>query len=443
MNDALCDATSLAPSRRKPQKYRPAYDVVLALGMVIYPGTQLRLRGIPLGPGEVLLVIWLLTVMVIRIYQPKFTVTRTLVAVVTFWLIVIFSEAVGMIVGLVVELFHDWSEVRADVIAYLLIICLSLAMSNEFVDADRRRRMTWLVTVLGAVSLSLQALGGYGFPNPPGVDPWYFYRLRGWAHDPNQLGLFAAVITLLAICLLETTRYRLGRATAAVCIGISIVVGYMTDSDTYKVCILVATAVFLVRKSLNALRAAPRGLTMQGAAAVLSLICLPLATLAIAPFGSLLREQVVGEADFVYAKDNQGDARIALWLEAADKAMASGMLGMGPGPHLTEKSYKEPPPHKFEAHNTPLQLLTQGGFLAMFAFVGLLFVAFQATWRARLPGATALVCGLIAFTMFHFVARHPIFWFPIVLCMLDAAEAIRSAREPAPEPASRLKGALI
>ena len=66
-----------------------------------------------------------------------------------------------------------------------------------------------------------------------------------------------------------------------------------------------------------------------------------------------------------------------------------------------------------EAHNTPIDLLAMGGV------VGLTAVYYYPVRNAVLAynrGMTILfplLAGLIVFTMFHFVARHPVFWFTV------------------------------
>src|SRR5690606_14715403 len=122
--------------------------------------------------------------------------------------------------------------------------------------------------------------------------------------------------------------------------------------------------------------------------------------------------------------DGQGDTRLHLWQEAIERGLYSGFIGLGPGPQLTSKSYKRPPPDKFEAHNTPLDLFSQGGLLAIGAFFWLCLSTFRDAWRARLPGMAALVCGFATFSMFHFVVRHPFFWFGVVICLLESARAM-------------------
>jgi len=105
------------------------------------------------------------------------------------------------------------------------------------------------------------------------------------------------------------------------------------------------------------------------------------------------------------------------------------MLKLGPDPHLTKtKSWKRAPPNKFEAHNTPLDLFVQGGLLALLDIAMLYASLLLATMKAKLPTLAALSCAFIVFSMFHFIIRHPIFWFGVVLCFLEAASVLKVSR---------------
>ena len=109
--------------------------------------------------------------------------------------------------------------------------------------------------------------------------------------------------------------------------------------------------------------------------------------------------------------------RFEAWHEAIDRGMQSYMLGLGPGPHLDIPpsilaarvspsgdaiSADEHPPlngtPNFEAHNTYLDLFTQGGLLATGAFLWLMATTALATLRARQPGLLALIAGIMVFT---------------------------------------------
>jgi O-antigen ligase len=144
------------------------------------------------------------------------------------------------------------------------------------------------------------------------------------------------------------------------------------------------------------------------------------------------------------AKGNQQDTektaqiRLEAWGQAIDRGLESGMLGLGPGPHLPipasiragrqdpagEPKYLEHPQANgtpnFEAHNTLLDIFTQGGLMAVLSLFWLVAATLLLTYRTRLDGLTTLLCGLTIFSIFHLLVRHPIFWFAIAICLVVA-----------------------
>ncbi len=111
------------------------------------------------------------------------------------------------------------------------------------------------------------------------------------------------------------------------------------------------------------------------------------------------------------------------------------MLGLGPGPHLeiplslvTARKgeilpkYVDTPPMNgtpnFEAHNTPIDLFTQGGLLAVVSLVWISATALLKSYTARLAGLTTLLCGVSVFGLGNLIIRHPLFWFTVALCLV-------------------------
>jgi hypothetical protein len=397
-------------------------DSLLTLGLLLSTATQLRVGDTPLGPGEICLAAWIGLTLCLRAGQSRLILNPALTRVVTFWLILIVAESVGMIMGFATELFFDTAQIVHDIIAYCFLFGLGCMMAVELASERRRRRVTWLIVLLGAACLSLQLAGAYNLiPLPIAIEPWFFDRLRGWSNDPNQLGFLAASLTFLSIHLAETATPRIEMLTAAVCAVLALFIGVLTKSDSYILGILIAGTAFLAVKSSLWLATFKQGVTLPAALGGTALLGLPMFVFAALPFTPEAVERMEAKYEALYDEDGQGALRFQLWTEALDKGMDAAMLGLGPGPHLTTKVWKRPPPSKFEAHNTPLDLFAQGGLLALLALVWLYASTFLATMRARLAALTALSCGFIAFSMFHFVIRHPIFWFGIVLCLLEAA----------------------
>jgi hypothetical protein len=397
-------------------------DSVLAFGLLLSTATQLRFGETPFGPGEICLALWLGLFLCRQVSRPAPAWNAALARVVAFWLVLIVAESIGAMVGFATELFFDTTHMIHDIIAYFFLFAIACAMAIELESEHRRRRVTWLVVLFGAGSLGLQvghALGMIPLPLP--VEPWFYDRLKGWSLDANQLGLVAALLTVISLHLADTATARVRMIVAAACAVLALAVGVLTKSDSFTVGVLAAGVVFLGIKSLQWLATFERGPTFRAALVSLALLGLPVLAVGAIPLGPAVADRLEAKSEAVYNEDSQGDLRFHLWAEAIEKGMGSGMLGLGPGPHLTKKSWKRSPPAKFESHNTPLELFVQGGLLALLAIAWLYASLLLATTRARLPALAALSCAFVVFSMFHFIIRHPIFWFGVVLCLLEAA----------------------
>jgi hypothetical protein len=404
-------------------------DLLLALGLVLATATQLRFGETPFGPGELCLAAWLGLFLCVRPWRPTPTSNSALSRVATFWLILIVAEGVGAIVGFATEPFYDFTQIVHDVIAYFFLFCIACTMTLELASEHRRRRVTWLVVFFGAMSLSLQVAHAYGLIRLPiTVEPWFYDRLTGWSQDANQLGLVSALLALISIHAASTAGpgANMKMISAAACAVIAFSVGVLTKSDSFTVGLMAAGVVFLAIKSSLWLATFKRGVTFRATLVSLVLLGLPVVTVGALPLAPVAVDRLAAKSEALYNEDDQGDLRFHLWAEAYDKGMGAAMLGLGPGPHLTKtKSWKRPPPNKFEAHNTPLDLFVQGGLLALLDIALLYASLFLLTVRAKLPALAALSCAFIVFSMFHFIIRHPIFWFGVVLCFLEVASVLK------------------
>ncbi len=130
------------------------------------------------------------------------------------------------------------------------------------------------------------------------------------------------------------------------------------------------------------------------------------------------------------------ELRFALWGQAIRRGVESGMLGLGPGPHLEippsiiasrqldtvhPEFVEHPKPSfvpNFEAHNTMLDLFTQGGLLIILSFIWLVASAFRSAYRTGQAGLPTLLCSLCIYAIATFLLRHPIFWFVIAVCLV-------------------------
>ena len=308
----------------------------------------------------------------------------------------------------------------------MLVALLSCLVVVQPEAGRRLRRIIWALVVAGAVSLSVLIAGAHGVLPIPGIDFWWYNRLIGWSTNPNQFALTCTVLVLLSLHLAETAARPAAKFFALVCAVPAFAAGILTRSDSFILVMLIVGPMFVGIKLLTWVFLAERRLSLRPAVACLIFLSIPAVLASSAPFAPQIVEKTDEVASATMEDNDQAEGRFRLWRDAIDVGLDAGMLGLGPGPHLVTKQWKKPPPDINEAHNTALDLFTQGGLLATLSFVWLTATAFLVAYRAKLVGLAALVFSLFVFSNFHLIIRHPIFWFSIALC-LTAAEIVAGA----------------
>lgn len=425
-------------------------DGILALGLLFTTATQLRLQGISVGPGELGLLVWIAGMVFKTLASGKPFLTRAVSALLGFWGAFALALSLGMITAMATGEAFEPNLVLHDVMAYGLTAAVSCICAAT---PSRLRRVGWLLVTGGAVSVSLQYVNGIGLFHIPGVDPWYWERFRGWSDNPNQLSFLCLMIVLLAWHLADTAA-SLGTRLAAILLMIPpLVAGRMSQSDTFTLALAVALPVWIALKLIVCVRNDRLQLSLRASIARLILAAAPVLLLCVAPL-VLSRAGDVKGFMVGFAKNGGAEAadeanlRMTLWRQAIERGFESGMLGLGPGPHLeippaivagrvsegTQPANLDHPSQNgtanFEAHNTVLDLFTQGGLLAAASFLWLLLRAAKCVYRAQSAGLMALVAGAAIFMMTGNIVRQPIFWFAIALC-LTAQIARSEPRRPA------------
>ena len=425
-----------------------ALDALLAAGLVLSTTSQLRLAS-GIGPAEICLALWVLVMVAreaIRLGPP---LTPALSRLLIFWAFFTAAQFIGTLAGLAIGDRHDTSLFLHDALAYPLLGSISLLSVVEPGARHRLERTAWLVAIFGAVTLALQLANAAGLINLLGADPWYWDRMRGWSENPNQLAFFCAAHALLCLHLADEASGAGARIGAILCGAFSVIVGRLSKSDTFSLVLVAAVPVFMAFKFRAWLVSLGPVLTLRSASAWVAIIGFPVLLLSAAPLAYSLATQAEGIAKEL-SKDNGKDTaseanlRLNSWNDAIERGLESGMLGLGPGPHLqipailvaarqTEngpKNIEHPEANaapNFEAHNTILDLFTQGGLIAVLSFVWLSGLAFIVTWKGRLAGLSTLLFGLGVFAIFHLIVRQPLFWFAISLCLVAGLEAAKPA----------------
>jgi O-antigen ligase len=114
----------------------------------------------------------------------------------------------------------------------------------------------------------------------------------------------------------------------------------------------------------------------------------------------------------------QGEGRVRLWFNALDAWQYSPLVGLGPG-HFSGSNQ---PFMGAEAHNLYIDWLASYGILGLGVLV---YMFFRIGWRLFVNRDFALFAGftsLLIVSLFHFFARHPVFWFMLFFLLLSSIE---------------------
>jgi len=424
-------------------------DLLLTLSLLASTASQLRLGGGGgIGPGETGLAVWLflmLSRVVVRLGPP---LTPALSRLLTFWIVFTLAMCLGTMTGFAIGDVHDPGLFSHDIIAYVIVAAVSCLTVVEPGAGSRTHRVAWLLATVGAVWLLLQVAFGWGLVRIGDLDPWEWGRLRGLCDNSNTLALVCALIGPLSLHLAEAAS-RLGEKIAALmCMIVAIVVGRLTQSDAFLLVLIACGPIFVALKLRTWLLSLERKLTVRSVSAWIFVLALPLVLASVVPLGT----SIAARAGHVVKGMTRGgesgetektaDLRFQLWNEAISRGIESGMLGLGPGPHLKippsiVAGRREDAPNQeyhpqlmiapnFEAHNAFLDLFVQGGLIAVSDLVWLLATTLLMTYRAKLDALATLLCAIAIFFTFHLDVRHPIVWFAIVFCLVTAANTRRA-----------------
>ena len=426
-------------------------DLLLASGLLLSTASQLRPKGLPIGPGELFLVTWVFLMLGREAARLGPPMTPPLTILLIFWAAFVVAQSIGTMTGYVIGDVHDAGLFRHDIIAYALLATVSCLIVVRSGAGALLHRITWLVVSLGAGFLLIQVASGFDVIDVGTIDPWEWDRFRGWSYNANQLALLCAVLVLLSVHLAEVAPGTGERIAAIACAIVPIYVGRLSMSDSFVLVLACSVPILLALKLRK--WAQQGGLTFRSAFAWIVILVLPLGLIAAIPAVNSMAVNAEHVAkDMARGEDAQTEhsasIRFAIWSKAIDRGLEFAMLGLGPGPHLenpfptvmgpiSEESRKNPPRPQpaslpnFEAHNTFLDLFMQCGLLGILSVIWLGAIALAGTWSAKLDGLTTLLCGLAIFSCFHLIVRHPIFWFAIAVCLVagDAARRAPSTRD--------------
>ncbi|WFU18471.1 O-antigen ligase family protein [Bradyrhizobium sp. CB3481] len=411
-------------------------SALLALGLVLSTASQLRVPGIPLGLGEVFLGLWAGFALMRVLTGDRVSNPGALLRLGAFWMCFAFSLSIGTCQALLLQKL-DAGSMLHDVFSYFVVAAISCLIVATMKSESDLRRSQWLLIAFWNVALIIQIALGWRLIRLSSVDPWFWERFRGWSENPNQLALYCALLAALSLYLALSSK-GVGRIAALLSCLLSLVVGRLTKSDTFLGAMVLCTAAFLALRLWNWLNSPAHRYSLRSAAAVLMVVAFVPLSLSLVPY-ALATSDRLGSLAAGMTKDHGGEGtmrtaslRLFLWQNALKLGLESASLGLGPGPHLWRPKIADdddrPITRPFEAHNTPLDIFTQGGLLGVIAVYGLFAGIFILLLRAKLDALAVLMVALVFFSMAHFIPRHPIVWFAVAVSLMLGLDRAPSPR---------------
>jgi O-antigen ligase len=398
-----------------------------ALGVTLSGATQLRPRGLPIGPAEVILGCWLCFVLFLWLRGAPVASSRVSVAMALYWSSALAVLGFGTLAAIQTGQF-DVTSASHDALAFVYLAILTTTLPLKLLDDDGYQfhwhfaRMTFFFHVLAAgllfgLALKLSTLGPIRF--------WYSWRFRGWSENPNQMALAMAAMPFLGWWLLRRTSGRLGKVACGFGIALSVVVGLASYSDGLR--LAWATSLGAIGSLLF------YRVTMHGRSRWLHIshAIIPAVLVIVAvSYGDVVLDYAEQVADRIYAEGHQGEKRFTLWSHGLQAIAASPVVGFGPGSF----SGINGPFEGMEAHNSFIDWTASTGLAGLLIYLMLLA---WTTWRGLRSGDPMLVGMLVAVVMpsvFGYLLRQPDFWTVVALVLILSERAIKIRERQAAGP---------
>ena len=378
---------------RTPSKY-----TLLGSSLALMLQTNYRFVG-PFGIGELLAVAFIILIIAQSMLSQRGAIiekpdTLTIQFIAIVCLIITPMTLLSSVMNL------NGSSFR-DLLSYFFVCAILLVLPKSQRDVS-----SMVVAFLLVTFFTICAHYFFG-----GSKSYYHSRFTGGAKNPNQLGLYLAVAMVMLVQI-PNIWVRIIIAALAIFFGV------ISLSDAFLAGLAVSMSVFLL----------------------LTIVPLRIAPYAIPLFLIIGYIAVVNSAlfDFFNAKwahADEGGARFQLY-QSALLAWFDTPLSMIFGHGAGSFSGLGRPFEGAEAHNTFLDLATIAGIFGIFIFpLRPLIIGFESVLKKQ-RFAPAVLLGLIAFGLFHFVGRHPTFWVALVILERVLREKARPQKRQIPKYAN-------
>lgn len=296
--------------------------------------------------------------------------------------------------------------------ALALSFCfVALDLLLPFLAEDPQRHhfvKHWLWASLTLVAANLLLYEFYG--ELLGEGKIWINRFSGLSANPNQLALY---VCSMPFWLLARPHLLPRWVTVLGVIG-SLYLGWLTGSDALMLGWFAGFGWLAAHEIMNRQwRTNPTQNTYAK-------------TLLMSLYSLLLVSGLVlfwASATDIYAIGGQGDLRVLRWQNGLQILTHSPLFGLGPGAFSGDRG----PFEGQEAHNLYIDWMASGGILAGLALIWFQRRVWFSLRNRHAPALTAGFLCLLVFGLFHYMARHPVFWLVHLLCLTHTVQSAPQA----------------
>jgi hypothetical protein len=383
-------------------------EFLLGVGIAFSVATTLRLEGLPVGVGEVLLLLWLVMAWSTR-YKPQADNDIYLITVGIIGISILL-----MLLGATYNYLIEYSELSVrTALAHFFSWGLLLALVQQR-ELDVRKIFGWVISgffLSVLIAMYIGPLHGGNYINLLWTDEPVTRYWANLSENRNQFALLVLVIPFIALVFSVGNRLQLLILIPTVLVAV--VLAVLVRSDALWLGWLFGGCVtfYISLKRTRVSGGNGRDSLFVGGVLLLSAACIIGYKFwfisVISEFQdakSLVPRTGVVVTDT--ADVTQAKARVELLKNGLQAVKLSPLVGFGPGFHSGDNG----PFDGREAHNTLIDWATQAGIVG-----GLILLAYW-LWVLRYVvkcGDTILIGLIVAlgvFACFHYTLRQPLFW---------------------------------
>lgn len=218
-----------------------------------------------------------------------------------------------------------------------------------------------------------------------------------FANDYHQFAYFVAPLPFIGLYIITKEKSVIGKIFGFLGIVLSINIGIATTSSTLVSAWVISTIMFFVLKSGELLNKQKKSSSIT-----IVIICFLLI------FSFFNYDKGAALVNNFFEGDTNGENRLVIWSSAIKAWQHSPFFGLGPGSYSGEHVFGG-----FEAHNTFLQILTQGGIAG-----GIVYIALILKLTRKTLINTFILCSVISLVMYGLGIndlRRTVLWFYYIL----------------------------